>query len=161
MESHCLPAGLTMDAPTLLHTIQLAITPVILISGLGSLLLTMTNRLGRIVDRTRILAVQTQAASGIEKECQHLQSQLRIMYRRARLVQRAVTYTTLSMVASALLVLAIFVNTVLEQKLTYVIVGLFGVSVLSLLCGLSYFLRDIHLALAAIRIEVNRALRLD
>ena len=35
----------------LLPTIQLAITPVILITGIGSLLLTMTNRMGRVVDR--------------------------------------------------------------------------------------------------------------
>ena len=41
---------------SLLTTIQLSITPVILITGLGSLLLTMTNRMGRIVDRTRSLA---------------------------------------------------------------------------------------------------------
>jgi hypothetical protein len=45
-----------MGSDSLLPMIQLAITPVILIAGVGSLLLSMTNRLGRIVDRTRILA---------------------------------------------------------------------------------------------------------
>ena len=46
----------------LLPIIQLAITPVIFIAGLGSLLLTMTNRMGRIVDRTRIMAGQVRTA---------------------------------------------------------------------------------------------------
>jgi hypothetical protein len=36
--------------------IQLAITPVILIAGMGALMITLTNRMARIVDRTRILA---------------------------------------------------------------------------------------------------------
>ena len=36
----------------LIPIIQTAVGPVILISGLGLLLLTMTNRLGRIIDRS-------------------------------------------------------------------------------------------------------------
>ena len=51
----------------LLQIIQLAITPVILITGLGSLLLTMTNRMARIVDRSRALAGQLRAAAPEER----------------------------------------------------------------------------------------------
>ena len=39
----------------LVPILQTAIGPMILISGLGLLLLTMTNRLGRIIDRSRAL----------------------------------------------------------------------------------------------------------
>src|SRR4051812_29821403 len=39
----------------LVPTIQVAIGPVILISGVGLLLLSMTNRLGRVIDRARQL----------------------------------------------------------------------------------------------------------
>lgn len=54
-----------MDALTsFLPSIQLAITPVILISGMGALMLTLTNRMGRIVDRTRALAGALHAATG-------------------------------------------------------------------------------------------------
>ncbi|MEO0055776.1 MAG: hypothetical protein RLZZ50_1723, partial [Verrucomicrobiota bacterium] len=53
---------MALASHALLPLIQSAITPVILITGLGSLLLTMTNRLGRIVDRTRILAGQARLA---------------------------------------------------------------------------------------------------
>src|SRR3954470_10367652 len=80
-------AGLgPMEGPissSLLPMIQLAITPVILITGLGSLLLTMTNRMGRIVDRTRILAGQARAAAAVGERA-HIESQLRIMYQRAK-----------------------------------------------------------------------------
>ena len=47
-------------AVTTLHAIvpvlQMATGPVILISGIGLLLLTMTNRLGRAIDRARSLS---------------------------------------------------------------------------------------------------------
>lgn len=41
---------------------QVAIGPVILISGIGLLLLTVTNRFGRILDRSRILVL---ASAGV------------------------------------------------------------------------------------------------
>ena len=40
----------------LLPTLQVAIGPVVLISGIGLLILSMTNRFGRVIDRGRILA---------------------------------------------------------------------------------------------------------
>jgi hypothetical protein len=43
--------------------LQIAIGPVILISGVGLLLLSMTNRFGRIIDRSRILAQELSALS--------------------------------------------------------------------------------------------------
>lgn len=143
----------------LLPTIQLAITPVILITGLGSLLITMTNRMGRVVDRTRILAGQARAARGDAAEREHLEAQLRIMYRRAGLVRRAVTFAVLSMVSSGLLVVAIFADVLMESGLAVFILGLFSLSIACLLTGLTFFLRDILLSLSALGIEVDRALK--
>ncbi len=139
--------------------IQLAITPVILITGLGSLLLTMTNRLGRVVDRTRILAGQVRGAQGNEKERAHIEAQLRIVYRRAGLVRRAVTLSSASMVCSCLLVVAIFGKAVTGSSMAWFIVALFMASLGCLLASLVYFLRDIQLSLSALGIEVDRALR--
>ncbi len=143
----------------LLSMIQLAITPVILITGLGSLLLTMTNRLGRVVDRTRILAGQVRGAHGNETERAHIEAQLRIIYRRAGLVRRAVSMATASMVCSCLLVVAIFGKGVTGASMTWFIVTLFMMSLGCLLVSLVYFLRDIQLSLSALGLEVDRALK--
>jgi hypothetical protein len=118
-----------------LPLIQLAVTPVILITGLGSLLLTMTNRLGRVVDRTRILAGQVRTADMAERS--HLRTQLRIMYRRARLVRLAVTLAATSMFISGLLVVVIFLSALLGKEFSDVIVGLFVTAVLFLLASLA------------------------
>src|SRR4029077_18772535 len=93
-------------ATSFLPVIQLAITPVILLSGVGALMLTLTNRLGRIVDRTRSLAGQLRTDGDREKS--QLDRQLDILWRRANLVRRAVTAAGLSMLLSCLLVMVIF-----------------------------------------------------
>ncbi|MBC8008565.1 MAG: DUF2721 domain-containing protein [Burkholderiales bacterium] len=150
---------MAFGADTLLPSIQLAITPVILITGIGSLLLTMTNRMGRVVDRTRILAGQSCGARGNPVERAHIEAQLRIMYRRAGLVRRAVSFAALSMVCSGLLVVAIFADVLTGSGLAVFILGLFALSIGCLLAGLVCFLRDIHLSLSALGLEVERALK--
>ena len=77
------------DALTqLTRVLSLSITPVALISGVGLLLLSMTNRLGRVIDRARDLE-RAGSASG---EPGHLTGapELRILFRRARLLQIAI-----------------------------------------------------------------------
>lgn len=147
---------MVLASDALLPLIQLSITPVILITGLGSLLLTMTNRLGRIVDRTRILAGQARTSAGEERA--HIESQLRIMFGRARLVRIAVSLATLSMFVSGLLVVAIFLSAVTGVKAGAVLLGLFVAAIGLLLGALVYFLRDINVTLRALGLEVRRAL---
>lgn len=143
-----------MNSP-LMPIIQLAITPVILISGMGALMLTLTNRMGRIVDRTRILAGQVRATAGDERA--HLERQLDIMWRRTLLVRQAVTYNGLSMVMSCLLVVAIVLSAMGGWNLDFVMMGLFILSILLLFASLVTFLRDIFVSLHALRLEVERA----
>lgn len=147
-----------MDASapnSLLPVIQLAITPVILVSGMGALMLTLTNRMGRIVDRTRILAGQVRQAKGEERR--HLESQLEIMWQRAQLIRRAVTFNGLSMLVSCLLIVAIFAGSVLQRDLGALLLGLFAGSILLVIAALVAFLRDIFVSLHALRLEVGRA----
>ena len=143
----------------LLPTIQLAITPVILITGIGSLLLTMTNRMGRVVDRSRALAGQAHGAQGDATERAHINAQLSILYRRAGLVRKAVSFATLSMFSSGLLVVAIFADVLTQSGLAVFVMALFSLSIAFLLVWLGFFLRDIHLSLSALGLEVERALK--
>jgi Protein of unknown function (DUF2721) len=45
------------------HAIQLAVAPVFLLTGIGAILAVMTNRLGRIIDRARVLEERLEGAS--------------------------------------------------------------------------------------------------
>src|SRR5208282_6663880 len=100
---------------SLLPVIQASTAPVILISGMGLLLLTMTNRMGRIIDRTRIYASQIRQAEPAERR--QLEAHLEITWRRAKIVRLSLTYAVSSMLASAALVIAIFVGATLHVDL--------------------------------------------
>jgi hypothetical protein len=140
-----------------LPVIQLAITPVILISGVGALMLTLTNRMGRVVDRTRTLAGEVRAAKDAER--MHLESQLEILWRRAWLIRRAVMFAGTSMLLACLLVMVIFVDASIERSFGVEIVVLFAASIGSLIAALVAFLRDVVVSLHALRLEVERARR--
>jgi ABC-type bacteriocin/lantibiotic exporter with double-glycine peptidase domain len=138
-----------------LPVIQLAITPVILISGVGALMLTLTNRMGRIVDRTRALAEKVRGALGEERS--HFESQLEILWRRAKLVRRAVMFAGVSMLLSCLLVMVIFFDALVRRDFGAELVVVFVASVLCLIAALVAFLRDIVVSLHALRLDVVRA----
>lgn len=138
-----------------LSVIQLAITPVILISGVGALMLTLTNRMGRVVDRSRALAGQMHGAAAADRL--HLEGQLAILWRRANLLRRAVTFAGVSMLLSCVLVLGIFAEAWVGRGFGVELVVLFVASVLSLIAALVAFLRDIWVSLEALQLEVRRA----
>ncbi|HWA85330.1 MAG TPA: DUF2721 domain-containing protein [Opitutus sp.] len=139
----------------MLPVIQASTTPVILISGMGLLLLTMTNRMGRLVDRTRLYAAQLREAAPAQQK--QLEVQLEITWRRAKLVRRSLTLATSSMLMSAALIIAIFAGALLTVDLRAVMLVLFLAAILLLIASLITFLRDIFLSLAALHLEVEQA----
>lgn len=149
-----------MTAPTelakILPLIQLSISPVILISGLGALVISMTTRMGRIVDRSRNLAGLVRQAKGDERA--HIEHQLEIMFRRARLMRIAMSCIIASIFTSGTLILLLFIGQVLEIEMARVVLGAFMVSVLLMVAGLGAFIRDVFVSLQALNIEVTRAL---
>jgi hypothetical protein len=141
--------------PVLLPIIQLAITPVILISGMGALMITLTSRMARIVDRTRELAEAIPAADADERR--HLESQLDIMWDRSLMMRRAVTCNGLSMLLACLLIMVLFGAAMFEWNMKGAVLGLFGASILMLTASLVDFLRDIYVSLHALKLQVQRA----
>src|SRR5437773_10138222 len=70
------------------HVIQLAIAPVFLISGVATLLSVLANRLGRIVDRARVLEAKLELPD--EAKRAPMLEELSRLSRRARLVNLAI-----------------------------------------------------------------------
>jgi hypothetical protein len=142
-----------MTLRDLVPILQVAIGPVILISGVGLLLLTMTNRFGRIIDRSRALAAERRR--GGEADRPRIEAQLAILARRARLVQRAITLASLNALLAALLIILLFGTAVLALETPLLIAAVFSACLLCLIGSLVYFLRDINLSLEAVRREVG------
>ena len=147
-----------MHLSTLIPTLQLAIGPVILISGIGLLLLGMTNRYGRTIDRTREMARACRDVTGPDRE--RVMAQLRILMSRARLLRAAIATACTSVLLAALLVIVLFVGALLGLAVTAPVVGgLFIACMTGLIASLVFYLSDINRSLGALKFEVEAALQ--
>ncbi len=130
-----------------------AVGPVILISGVGLLLLTMTNRLGRAIDRARILKREIAALSGRERE--QVQAQVAIIYRRAKIIRLAILLSVTSALLAALLVVTLFFAAWFHSDLAWLAVIIFMACLASLAASLAAFILDINLSLHALKLELE------
>jgi hypothetical protein len=144
---------LSMPIDQLIPVLQVAIGPVILISGVGLLLLTLTNRFGRAVDRSRQLAKEMRELTDPER--QRLTGQVAILYRRARLIRRSIIMAALSVLLASVLIIALFLTALLKLEAGLLISLLFICCLLALIVSLGAFLRDIHLSLVALKLELG------
>jgi len=144
-----------MPLPQLIPILQVAIGPVILVSGGALLLLSMTNRLGRIIDRTRELTRALRSAGGEDRE--QMVAQLSILTRRARIVRDAIFLAAHSVLLAAVLVITIFVAALMRVGTAVPIIVLFIACMLCLIGSLLLFIRDVNLSLRALRLDVAAA----
>lgn len=141
-----------MSLSDLVPTLQLSIGPVILISGIGLLLLSMTNRLGRVIDRARILVHDLRTATDDDREI--VLGQLKILTRRAKIIRAAIALCSLSVLLAALLVISLFVVALLQLDVVSLLVALFVLCLASLIVSLAFFISDINLSLKALWLEM-------
>lgn len=134
--------------------LQVAIGPVILISGVGLLLLTMTNRLGRCIDRARQLARELPQAA--EAQRGPVLAQVAIIYRRARVLRLTITLASLSVLLAAVLIVTLFLTALLKWNNGLFVSLLFITCLGSLVASLVAFLYDIHLSLVALKLEIKQ-----
>jgi len=143
-----------MDITDLIVILQTSMAPCVLISGVGLLVLSMTNRLGRPLDRIRALTGELKLAEGEQKRI--LLEEVDIFYRRAKLLQVAVTFSVLSIFFVATIILSLFVTATFGVGLEGLIEVLFSASLISLVVSLILFVWDIQLGLNSIKIEIDR-----
>lgn len=133
--------------------LQLSIGPVIMISGTGLVLLSMTNRIARVIDRARSLAESLR--SGSSSESHRIQCQLKILARRGRLLRIAIALTSTSLLLAAFLIIALFLVVLLDLKAALLIVAIFISCMASLIIGLIYFIVDVNASLLALKLDIG------
>jgi hypothetical protein len=131
------------------RAIQLALAPVFLLTGIAGMLNVMTGRLSRTVDRVRTLTEGRPAA--ISEEQARLEQER--LGRRRHLTSVGITACTIAALTVCLVIAALFVEVMLDVPLKWVIGGLFTVAMLALVVGLTFFLREVHLAMQPLRVQ--------
>ena len=128
------------------HIIQLSIAPVFLLTGVGTNLLVLTNRLARIIDRSRALEdkIETEGIGALPNES--VQEESLVLFRRAQKINRAIALSTLCALLICLVVAVLFLDDAFNLKLDSVIAARFVMGLVGLTGSYIYLLREILIA---------------
>jgi hypothetical protein len=148
----------TVQSVDIAHLIQVALTPIFLISAIGVTLNVLTSRLARIVDRARAMEDILRRPDH-KHDGRDLHGALGVLARRARYINAAITLITLSALFIALVVVMLFVNAFLRWDLSAFIACMFILSMLSLCAALLSFLIEVRIATTTLRIGIEAAAR--
>jgi hypothetical protein len=140
-----------MTLESLIPTLQLAIGPVILISGVGLLLLCMTNRIARVIDRARLVAADCEIVG--EDELEACYAKLAILSQRARILRSSIAMAAVSVLLVAVLVIMLFCGALFRVEIASLVIVLFVGCMLSLIGSLGLFIWDVNLSLKALWLD--------
>ena len=131
------------------HVIQLAVAPVFMLTAVGTIISALSVRLGRAVDRRRVLEATLGQLAG--EPARSAREELAQIAQRVRTVYFAILCAVLSALFVCLLIAAAFVGAFVSVNLSSTIGALFVLAVLALIACLLLFLREIFLAVTAPR----------
>jgi len=133
--------------PDISHLISLAVAPVFLLTAVGTLLGVLSNRLGRVVDRIRVL---DELAPGLDVKARAAcDSELTLLSRRMRLVYTAMAAAVFCALFVGLLIIVAFVDALVAVDLWHTVGLLFIAAMLSFIGSLCVFLREIFVAVTS------------
>ena len=139
-------AGVFNPAPLgeLTHVIQLAIAPVFLLTAIATILNVLVGRLGRAVDRRRVLSA---ALPRLEGEIAALaKEELSYELRRTRLIYIATSMAVFAALLVAALISLAFIDPFVQLDFTKLIAVLFILAMVALVASLAILLREIFYA---------------
>lgn len=136
----------------LIPVLQTAIGPVILISGVGLLLLSMTNRLSRVIERARNLLATSETQGGPPR--QKTLAQIDILWSQARLIRLSILFAAISLLCAALLIIILFITALFGIEDAWLLSVIFIACLGSLIASLIVFITDINRSLSAFKVEL-------
>jgi hypothetical protein len=133
------------------RVIQLSVAPVFLLTALGTLLGVFSTRLGRIVDRWRILLDRIHSAP--PERAAELEKELRLLKLRRKLVNTAITFAIAAALLVCILIATAFVGSVLQWDFSHPVATLFIAVMVVFIGALLSFLTEVLVAVGNVRIE--------
>jgi hypothetical protein len=143
-----------MTVNDIIPLLQTSIGPVILISAVGLLLLTINNRLAHTIDRARSLSKEAEKAAVQNKAL--IREQVDVLWGRTRLLRHSIELAAMSALFAALLVIDLFVTALTKHQDAWVIISiLFINSLLFLIGALLFLIFDVNKSLNALKLELK------
>jgi Protein of unknown function (DUF2721) len=141
-----------LTAADLAVIIELSVAPVFLLAGVAGFLNVMSGRLGRIVDRARVVEVRESRL--IDPELRAIaHRELVVLWRRVNIINWSIGFCTASGLLVCTLIVSLFVGGFWRLHIGGLIVGFFVLALVLLIISLMYFLKEVQLATRTLRID--------
>ena len=137
--------------------IQLAIAPVFLIAGIATLISVFSTRLGRIIDRARIIERRIPMAKHDEQRTL-LRAEATALWERIAIINWAIRLCVSSALAICLVIVTLFVGEYVVINIAPLIAVLFVAAMILLVSGLVMLLREVSVATRHMRQGMEVAL---
>jgi hypothetical protein len=132
------------------QTIQLALAPVFMLVAIGNIMNILSTRLGRVVDRSRILQERHVATEGTEHDM--IVREIRLIDRRIATIGTAIRLLVAAGISVGLVVTLLFIEEFVKVNLQALVAGVFLLAIGLIMWALLLFLRETREATAALRI---------
>jgi len=136
---------------TIAQTIQLSLSPVFMLAGIGGLLNVLAGRLSRVVDRARALEALHPRSTGPEHD-RHVW-ELRLLDRRMAIINVSLSLATGSAIMTCLVVAVMFVANLANLHLGTVVAISFILAMALLIFSLIAFMVEVRVSLRSIHIR--------
>ena len=138
---------------SLIEFLQSSLSPIVLISGVGLILLTLNHRIGRTIDKSRIIVAELQSGHGENREKK--KRELRILFRRSKILRVSIASLSFSILASSLIIPVLLLMNLFRINLTILGILLFLLSISSIVVSAILLFIDVTLTLKALEFEVE------
>ena len=135
------------------HIIQIALTPVFLLSGIATLLNVFSTRLARVADRVEQISKELEDANPGE-DGDYLAAQLLHLRRRSIALDVAVVLAAIGGAATCGSVLTLFVGALRDATVASVLFTTFGVAVACTIGAIAAYTTEMLMAGSGVRAEV-------
>ena len=130
------------DLETVTNGIKLAVAPVFLLTGVGSILSVLTTRMGRVIDRAH--RIDGWIEDG--KNPAYYAKELTSLNRRLGIIHHAITLCSLSAFLVCSVVFTIFVGSYAEVRIGGAVAFLFAAAMTMLIGALGLFMSEVQIA---------------
>ena len=145
--------SLLWNVDNIAHVIDIAVAPVFLLAGISGLLMVLTSRLGRTIDRSRSL----QAAVNKRLSTKHksaIEYEMKGLLNRSRFINLSINLATVSALVVCFVVIALFLGSLLDFNVGLVVASLFIACMVILALAFGCFVVEVFIASRSLRISL-------
>lgn len=148
-----MPMQFSPAVSTIAQTIQLSLSPVFMLAGIGALLNVLAGRMARVVDRARTLEQLHPRSTGPEHD-RHVW-ELRLLDRRISIINAALFLAVTSAIMTCTVVALLFVAELAKLHIGTIVALSFILAMVLLISSLVSFMIEVRVSLQAVHIRAE------